>query len=114
MKKLKAFSLAITMSICFQGNAQQTKRESISEKITERPKIIYKSPTLIKPVLIIVDGKISNDSILSKFDPNIIQKIDVLKGEKAIVEYGNEGQNGVIIIKTKNKPGEEKTKTETN
>ncbi|GAB3267222.1 hypothetical protein GCM10027347_35830 [Larkinella harenae] len=38
---------------------------------------------------------------LSDLNPNDIQSIDVLKGEKAISKYGQEGKNGVILITTK-------------
>jgi len=37
-------------------------------------------------------------------DPNMIESVQVLKGLSASVLYGQQGRNGVIIIKTKNDP----------
>ena len=51
--------------------------------------------------LIIVDGKITTHSNLNEFSPSNIESIKVLKGEKAIAEYGEKGKNGVMIITLK-------------
>ncbi|MEM7086759.1 MAG: VIT domain-containing protein [Bacteroidota bacterium] len=37
-------------------------------------------------------------------DPNMIESVQVLKGLSAAVLYGQQGRNGVVIIKTKNDP----------
>jgi TonB-dependent SusC/RagA subfamily outer membrane receptor len=52
--------------------------------------------------LIIVDGEIFSDR-LNSIDPGEIQSITVLKGIKAADKYGKAGENGVILIKTKDK-----------
>lgn len=49
--------------------------------------------------LIIVNGKPYNKNI-SKIEPNTIDKVEVIKGEKAITKYGKDGERGVILIKT--------------
>jgi hypothetical protein len=36
---------------------------------------------------------------ISSIDPNNIESIEVLKGEKAIKQFGSDGRNGVIIMK---------------
>lgn len=115
MKNFKIFSLAITMSFFYIGNAQNNNLELIEKiNLTDKPKIIFRSQTILKPALIIIDDKIENDSILNTIDPKIIEKINVLKGEKALNEYGNMGQNGVIVIKTKKKSAEKKEELITN
>lgn len=52
--------------------------------------------------LYVLDGKIvKNDDIkdiISRTKPKYIEKINVLKGEKAIQKYGDEGKNGVVEI----------------
>ena len=35
--------------------------------------------------------------------PDSIEKVEVLKGDKATKEYGDKGKDGVIIITTKKK-----------
>ena len=54
--------------------------------------------------LYIVDGKEIYDSDnLNKIDPNTIEKMEVFKGEKAIMRYGEKGKKGVIVITLKKK-----------
>lgn len=52
--------------------------------------------------LVIIDGKESDSaSALDQLDPSKIDKMEVLKGEKAIEQYGEKAKNGVILITTK-------------
>ena len=51
--------------------------------------------------LIYIDEKKSNKQQLSNLKPEDIQSMSVLKNEKAIKAYGEEGKNGVILITTK-------------
>lgn len=64
--------------------------------------------------LIIIDGKNmgktkdgSGGDPMSKLDPGNIQSITVLKGESAIATYGDDGKDGVIVVKTKGYKGGE-------
>tara|TARA_R110002049_G_scaffold616_9_gene3565 strand:- start:2771 stop:3268 length:498 start_codon:yes stop_codon:yes gene_type:complete len=54
-----------------------------------------------KEPLVIVDGKVTSRKFLETLDSNKIEKMEVLKGEKAIKKYNS--PNGVIIITTKKK-----------
>lgn len=54
----------------------------------------------IKP-LIVIDGVITTELHLNDLNPNNIQSMNVLKGEKAIAKYAEKGANGVIEITTK-------------
>jgi len=52
----------------------------------------------------IIDGVHVKDSdIINSLDPNDIEKVHVIKGEKAVKEYGEEAKNGVILVTTKKK-----------
>ena len=54
--------------------------------------------------LYIIDGKERYDTDnINKIDPNTIEKIDVFKGEKAIMRYGDKGKKGVVVITLKKK-----------
>ncbi|MFT4566752.1 MAG: hypothetical protein ACI9FN_001713 [Saprospiraceae bacterium] len=57
-----------------------------------------------KKPLLIVDGKTWDHDSLKELDPNDIETIDVIKGEKAYKLY--KAKNGVIIVKTKKKEDE--------
>ena len=62
--------------------------------------VTLKSSPLNK-ALMILDGKKVDNSILETLDPTLIESVNVLKGESATVLYGDEGKNGVVVIKTK-------------
>jgi hypothetical protein len=51
--------------------------------------------------LVVVDGVIMKDLDLNIINPNTIEAINVLKGEKALAKYAEKGANGVIEIITK-------------
>jgi hypothetical protein len=52
--------------------------------------------------LYVIDGKIEKDpDILKKINPENILSVNVLKDQKAIDTYGEEGRNGVISVTTK-------------
>jgi TonB-dependent SusC/RagA subfamily outer membrane receptor len=48
-----------------------------------------------------VDGAIMKDLDLNNINPNTIEAINVLKGEKALAKYAEKGANGVVEITTK-------------
>jgi len=51
--------------------------------------------------LVVVDGVIMKDLDLNIINPNTIEAINILKGEKALAKYAEKGANGVIEIITK-------------
>ncbi|SFR51400.1 TonB-dependent Receptor Plug Domain [Robiginitalea myxolifaciens] len=54
-----------------------------------------------KDPLIYIDGKKANKKAMEKLDPDDIEKIEVLKGDKAEEAYGKKARNGVVEITTK-------------
>jgi len=54
-----------------------------------------------KQPLYVIDGVITDNSIMNDLNPNDIQSVDVLKGESATALYGEKGKDGVIKITTK-------------
>lgn len=53
-----------------------------------------------KEPLVIIDGVVSSRKVLDSLAPRYIEKMEVLKGEKALKKYN--APNGVILITTKN------------
>lgn len=52
----------------------------------------------------IVNGKEVKDmDIINSLDPNTIKQVNVIKGEDALKEFGEDAKNGVIIVTTKEK-----------
>lgn len=107
MKKLKSFSSALAMLICSLSFAQENSVQEMMQEKTSIEKIenplirLGRNPTLNKP-LYVIDGIISNDSILKSINPENIKSINVLKGNAATAIYSQKAQYGVIIIETKN------------
>jgi hypothetical protein len=59
------------------------------------------STELPKDVLYIMDGKEISEKDMKELSPNMIQSINILKGESAKALYVKKRKNGVIEIKTK-------------
>ena len=59
-------------------------------------------PEEINPIFII-DGKIISKEEWEELNTDNIQKIEVMKGEKAVEKYGEKAGNGAVIITTKDK-----------
>lgn len=64
-----------------------------------------KNPNQLTNALVIVDGVKQKKGFfnLNSIDPNTIESIDILKNQSATAVYGDEGKDGVVIIKTKKK-----------
>ena len=52
--------------------------------------------------LYVIDGVKADESTMKTIDQKSIESISVLKDAKAVMVYGEEGKNGVILITTKN------------
>lgn len=52
--------------------------------------------------LFIVDGEVKGSNIMGELDAKKIESISVLKGMNAIALYGNKGENGAVVITSKN------------
>jgi TonB-dependent SusC/RagA subfamily outer membrane receptor len=88
-------------------NTSIVDSQSISRSIQIRP---YKfNPTNLNgyPPTIVIDGKISEQGFTG-IEPNDIQSISVVKGEKATSLYGDKNGAGVILITTKKRAKEPK------
>lgn len=62
--------------------------------------------------LYVVDGKIISENSFHKINPETIEKMKVLKDKDAISKYGVKAKNGAVIITLKEKPKNEKNKTQ--
>ncbi|MES2516700.1 MAG: TonB family protein [Bacteroidota bacterium] len=55
------------------------------------------------PPIYILDGKEIIESELKNYNQENIEKVDILKAEEAIKQYGKKGKNGVVVITSKKK-----------
>lgn len=79
------------------ANAKSESKKVVSLKTDDKSKA--NNP------LIIIDGKQCTYNALEQLSPNDILNITVLKDPEAIKKYGEKGNNGVIVINTKNGNG---------
>jgi TonB-dependent SusC/RagA subfamily outer membrane receptor len=71
--------------------------------LDEEKVVIRGSSATFSSPLYIVNGEPVEDWQANDIDPNLIEKIDVLKDASATSVYGARGANGVILITLKNK-----------
>ena len=76
-----------------------------TKKNKSGPTIITKSQTTpissSSETIYVLEGKVITKEEMNKIDPKQIKSIDVLKDEKAVAEFGEQGKNGVIKITLK-------------
>lgn len=116
-----AISAVLTVSGIQMLNAQQKTEETLHKKISK-----YSSEKQLKSdtaqtnlngrigavatlkegnePLYYIDGKEVSPNRFRKINPDDIERIDVLKGESAIVIYGKRAKYGAVIVTTKHAP----------
>lgn len=101
MMILVAVLLVLAMSATFertvtaQTSVKQTDSVSVSLKDNKVTTSLKEVPLYIK------EGVVISEIDMKAIDPNDIESIEVLKGEKAIELFGEKGKNGVVMIKMK-------------
>lgn len=70
-------------------------------KRVEKKLLLEQDEKVIWEPLYIKDGKAILKRDLATIDADNIHSIEVLKGEMAIDRYGDNGKNGVVVIRTK-------------
>ena len=108
-QKGKKVNVLYTLPVQFKLD-KKTDKKKTGESKTPEMKVEDKNGVLnlsfsdsSKEPLVMVDGqevKLSSKNMLS---PDEIEKIDVLKGDKAFEKYGEKGVNGVVEIISKKK-----------
>jgi len=106
MRLISAFCFfLISFKISGQINLDSTsiplKSQSNHVEVKIRLHCLTTSQFSLKP-LYILDGIAVEPEALRDINPDDIEKIDVLKGSKAVGFFGCQPNNGVIIITTKN------------
>lgn len=104
-KKISLFKytliIPLLFTFIFNFNTEviaQTKEQNITGENDSR--ITLKLNDDDNP-LIIIDGKTSSKIDLERLNHSNIESINILKGDTATEAYGNKGENGVMLITTK-------------
>ncbi|WP_248722521.1 M56 family metallopeptidase [Seonamhaeicola sp. ML3] len=105
-KKDKDFSKVSEKPVFKQGghiiNADSIIWKSVRKKVNTKDQTDDKSQDIQNPIFII-DGKEVEKSVYENMYSDQIESITVLKGESATIPFGDRGQNGAVMIKTKSK-----------
>ena len=102
----KATTVAPTTNASKNGPGNPYTSADITFKTTQAQVFSDKVPSQFTNALVIVDGIKQNKGVvfnLNSIDPNTIASISIFKDKAAIAAYGEEGKDGVILIKTKKK-----------
>jgi TonB-dependent SusC/RagA subfamily outer membrane receptor len=94
-------------------NTSIANHDSVSKSIQIKPYSFNPINQNGFPRTIVIDGKVSEQG-LAGIEPNDIQSLSIVKGEKATSLYGDKNGSGVIIITTKTKANETKVEKELN
>jgi len=93
-----------------QVRASAERERAMDEKERLNEEVVIKS--LIERAdnpMYVLDGQ-QVDQVFGSFNPEDIKSIEVVKGHKATEEYGENGRNGVVVIKTKDSKDKNKSK----
>jgi len=85
------------------GESDEKSKGSIEGKKVKNNIVLKSSDIDAMDPLFIVDGKELESGSLESLDADEIESVNVIKGEKAIEQYGEKGKNGVVVIVTKKK-----------
>lgn len=69
-----------------------------------------KSISEANTALVVINGVVSNTSVLQQLPPEMINDVRVIKGPEAAALYGTQASNGVIVVTTRKLSGKEKRK----
>ena len=100
---LRKLSLVLALPLIGGFLWANTSKVYVTEEEPLKGKVITISTgetSIEKSPLVFVDG-VEFKKDLNSIDPNEIESMNVLKGESAIEEYGEKGENGVILITLK-------------
>lgn len=51
--------------------------------------------------LVVIDGVVSSMTVFNQLPPEIVENVNVIKGQQGSSLYGSQGSNGVIVVTTK-------------
>jgi TonB-dependent SusC/RagA subfamily outer membrane receptor len=70
-------------------------------KETLIPQFSIRSDSALEPLILLNGVKLDGEEALRNIDPNIIETINIVKGQQATDLYGSQARNGVVLITTK-------------
>ncbi|GEN75997.1 SusC/RagA family TonB-linked outer membrane protein [Chryseobacterium hagamense] len=75
-----------------------------SNSVNSQATVTIRGPRSISgnnQALVVIDGAISTLGIFQQLPPEIVESVNVIKGQQGSALYGEKGSNGVIVVTTK-------------
>jgi TonB-dependent SusC/RagA subfamily outer membrane receptor len=94
---LSGASASTTMSTATSASTKQEKKKMVIVQINNDSAKVHP--------LYLIDGKKVSAEAIKALDPKTIASVNVWKDSAAILKYGEEGKNGVVVITIKGKEG---------
>ncbi|WP_223599797.1 SusC/RagA family TonB-linked outer membrane protein [Chryseobacterium sp. GVT01B] len=86
------------------GKVPGLQINTTSNSVNSQAKVTIRGPRSISgnnEALIVIDGAISTLSIFQQLPPEVVESVNVIKGQQGSALYGEKGSNGVIVVTTK-------------
>ena len=86
------------------GKVSGLQITTTNNSVNSTNRVVLRGPRSISSsneALVVIDGVISTLGILQNLPPEIIDNMNVIKGQQGAALYGERGSNGVIIVTTK-------------
>jgi outer membrane receptor for ferrienterochelin and colicin len=104
MSAKKTYAAFLVGLALLSGGCATDRIVAAPESGEAQTRIAVRPAHLGAPPLFIVDGQRvarEDNGRISSLNPNTIDNVVVLKGERAVRQYGPDGAHGVVVITTK-------------
>ncbi|MEZ4852727.1 SusC/RagA family TonB-linked outer membrane protein [Flavobacterium sp.] len=86
------------------GKVSGLQISTTSNSVNSSPRIVINGPKSLtgnQEALIVIDNVVSSATVFQSLPPEVIESVNVIKGQQGAVLYGQDGANGVIVVTTK-------------
>ncbi|WP_265129487.1 SusC/RagA family TonB-linked outer membrane protein [Chryseobacterium oranimense] len=86
------------------GKVAGLQINTLNTNVNSTASVMIRGPRSISgsnQALVVIDGAISTLSIFQQLPPEVVENVNVIKGQQGSALYGEKGSNGVIVVTTK-------------
>ncbi|WP_292010751.1 SusC/RagA family TonB-linked outer membrane protein [Chryseobacterium sp.] len=92
------------MAQALTGKVNGLQINNTNNSVNSSNRIVLRGPRSMygdSQALVVIDGAISTLSIFQQLPPEVVESVNVIKGQQGSALYGEKGSNGVIVVTTK-------------
>ena len=86
------------------GKVSGIQINNVSNGVNGEVRIVFRGTRTMtgdSQALVVIDNVVSSAAILNQMPPEIVENVNILKGQQGAALYGELGSNGVILVTTK-------------